>query len=102
LVAPDERGTDPGIGAIQDDETVHLPGEADAFNLIARDARGGEHTADGGNRGIPPILGPLLSPYRALHAHLLMGRREPRADAAAFVYQEGARTARSNIDAKIT
>jgi hypothetical protein len=60
LIAPDERGTDHFIAGIEQDRSVHLPGETDGGNLIRAHAR--ERAADGLGAGAPPIARILLGP----------------------------------------
>ncbi len=50
------------------------------------------------DRSVPPILGTLFGPQRALHAHLFVRSRESCADGAAIIHQEGARAAGANVD----
>ena len=59
-----------------------------------------QHAADGFHGGVPPVLGTLLGPQRALHAHLLVGGRETRADGAALIHQKRARAAGADIDSE--
>ena len=67
-----------------------------------RDAGLGQHAADGIHRRVPPVLGPLLGPQRALHAHVFVGSGVARADGAALIHQEGARAPGADIDAQAT
>ncbi len=71
------------------------------FTWLPADAGLGEHAADGGYGGIPPILRPLLGPQRPLHAHFFVRGGVPAADSAAFIHQQGARAPGADIDAKI-
>ena len=70
------------------------------LHVLPGDAGLRQHAADGGDGGVPPVLGALFGPKRALHAHLFVGSRETRADAAAFIHQEGARAAGADIDSE--
>ena len=79
---------------------MHLAGEADALDLAAGDARGGEHAADGIDGRVPPVFGALLGPQRALHAHVFVRRGVACADSAALIHQEGARASGADIDAQ--
>ncbi len=48
LVAPDEGGADHGVGAVEDDQAMHLAGEADAADVRGRARRTlREHAAYG-------------------------------------------------------
>jgi hypothetical protein len=42
----------------------------------------------------------LLGPHWPLHVHLFVNRGVPRANSAALIHQEGARSPGANIDAK--
>ena len=100
LVAPDEGGADDGVGFIEECEAVHLAGEADARDLIARDAGLGEDTADGGLGGIPPVFGALFGPERAVHDDVFVGGGEAVGDLAFGVEEEGAGAAGADVDAE--
>ena len=100
LVAPDERRTDHGAGIVKDHQAMHLAGEADAAHLRALHAAACQHTADGDDGSVPPVLGSLLRPERALHVHLFVRRREARADAAALIHKKRARAAGTDIDSQ--
>ena len=100
LIAPDQRGANDVAGAVQHHQSVHLPGKSDASDLRAVHAAIGEHATDGQHGGVPPILGALFGPQRALLAHVLMRRGKPRANGALVVDEERARTTRTDIDSQ--
>ena len=100
LVAPDEGGADDGVGFIEKGEAVHLAGEADARDLIARDAGLGEDAADGRLGGIPPVFGALFGPERAVHDDVFVGGGEAVGDLAFGVEEEGAGAAGADVDAE--
>ena len=56
---------------------MHLAGEADALHFGAGHAGLRQHAANGFHGGVPPVLGALLRPQGALHAHVLMGTEQP-------------------------
>ena len=83
---------------IEKHEAVHLAGESHAMNLASGNAGFGEHAADGLASRVPPVLGALLGPQRALHPHVFVHGRITGADDPARVHQEGPRPTRSDID----
>src|ERR1019366_2599008 len=98
LIAPDERRPDDGASLIENHQSVHLAGKTDAAHLGAGNTGFGQRAAYGDAGGVPPILGTLLGPQRALHPDIFMDRRETRGDAALRVYHQRARAARAYID----
>ena len=70
------------------------------FTWRPGDAGLGERAADGLDGGVPPVLGALLGPQRALHAHVFVRRGAARADGAALIHQQRARAAGADIDAQ--
>src|SRR6266851_5811829 len=100
LIAPDERGTNHLIRAVEDYQAVHLAGKSDAAHIAAGDAALGEHAANGFHRGVPPVFGALFGPQRTLHADVFVRGSIAGADAAALIDQKRARTSGADIDAQ--
>src|SRR5438445_13607779 len=97
-VAPDQSGTNDASLLIQHDRAVHLSGEADASNFFGAEigARDGFTNRDAG--GTPPILGVLLGPTDLLRSEGLVLFRGGRNEAAAAIYDEGARSFGTNVN----
>jgi hypothetical protein len=64
LIAPDYGGPDNSIIRIQQDRTVHLPGESDARDCVFADASLPQGVAHSRAARIPPVLRILLGPAR--------------------------------------
>ncbi len=100
LVAPDQRGPDHLVRVVEQDETVHLTGQADALHVATCGGSLRQYSVNRGLGGGTPILRTLLGPQRLLHSHVLMRSGKGVFDTAVFAYQEGARAARSDIDSE--
>ena len=75
LIAPQDGGTDYLIVGVQEDRTVHLPGQPDAGNLRRIDLRVGEHAPHAFHRGLPPVRRFLLRPQRVRGGQGIFFRR---------------------------
>jgi hypothetical protein len=79
---------------------VHLAGEANAADLFRRDAGGLNDVADRLPGGAPPVGGILFGPGGARRRKRLMLGGTGSENGAVFRYEDGARSAGSDIDAK--
>src|SRR5438445_470646 len=77
---------------------TQLTGESNAPDVRARRPRLGQDTANRLLSRVPPVLGALLGPEGALHAHLFVRRGRSVLHLAALVYQQRARPTGAHID----
>ena len=87
LVVPQDGRPQDGIGRVEQDEAVHLAGQPDRDDVLARRAGRGEHRPDGGDGAVPPQVGRLLAPARVGHLEAVLGR--PDADDRAPTRRSG-------------
>jgi hypothetical protein len=64
LVVPQDRRAQHRAGSILKHQPVHLPGQADGGDLVARSAAFRQHSADAGRDAVPPVCRILLAPQR--------------------------------------
>src|SRR5438876_1706704 len=97
-IAPDQSGTNDASLLVQHDRAVHLAGETDASNFFGAEigARDGFTNRDAG--GTPPILGVLFGPTDLRRSERLVLFRGGRNEAAAAIYDEGARASGTNVN----
>ena len=79
---------------------MHLAGEPDPLDFRACDPGLRENSLNGGNSGVPPVFGPLLSPEWLQLRHLLMCHCMSRHDTARAIYQQRPAAACSNINSE--
>ena len=98
LVAPDQRGPNHFVRTIEQGQTVHLPGQPHAGDLVAASTGLPNRGLDCGESGVPPVLGALLRPQRLLHQNLFMQGGDTARNRPVRPDQQRPRTAGAYID----
>ena len=88
LVVPEDGRAQDLAGLVQEDQPVHLPGEADGGDRLGVDPRLGEDAADALHGAVPPEVGVLFGPegFGGLVVVLACGDGD---DVALFVDEQG-------------
>ena len=99
LVVPQDRGPQHVPRGVEQDEAVHLAGEADRGHVVARRTGVGEGLADAGRGARPPLVRVLLGPER-LRGLEREGRGGRGHHPALLVDQERLGARRRDVDAE--
>ena len=97
LVVPEDGRPQDGIGPVQEHESVHLTGQPDRGDLVARDPGLGQDRPDRADRAVPPQLGRLFAPTRLGHLEAVL-RRADADDTAGLVDEDGLGRGRRRVD----
>jgi hypothetical protein len=97
LVVPEDRGAEDGISGIEQNEPVHLAGEADRHDVGAGCVCGRQGRPDCHDRRVPPRGGILLAPHRVRRARPVFGRADAT-DGAGLIDEDRFRGRRRDVD----
>jgi hypothetical protein len=100
LVVPEDRGPQHLPAVVEQDQAVHLPGEADRAHLRAGEPRLGERRSDRHDRRVPPQGRGLLRPQRVGRVDVVV-RPADGDDGAVRVHHERLRRRRRGVDAEV-
>ena len=98
LIVPEDGRPEHRTRLVEDDEAVHLAGQADGDDRLARRAGARQDIADGGDRAVPPELRVLLAPQRGRDVVAVLGDADAANDAGA-VDQDRLGRGRRDVDA---
>ena len=100
LIAPDQCGANDLIRRVEQNQSVHLTGEPDATNILARSAGRRKNSTNRKLCRVPPVLRTLFGPERTFHPHVFVRGGERVTHLPALVHEQRARAAGSDVNSK--
>ena len=88
LVVPQDGRAQDVVGRVEEHGAVHLAGQADRDDVVARDARRGQDRPDRRDGAVPPEVRRLLAPERSRDLEPVLGDTDA-ADRPGIVDQDG-------------